>query len=61
LQRVLLPNPNALVVISNGMRAGKLFRQNPPVLNWGCWLTQVDLCNGYQMVVVIYRQLVCFA
>jgi len=23
-----------------------LHQQNPPVLNWRCWLTQVDLCNG---------------
>ena len=23
-----------------------LHQQNPPVFNWRCWLTQVDLCNG---------------
>ena len=35
------------------MRAVKtLLQQNPPVLNWGCWLTQVVLYNGYKMVVV---------
>jgi len=25
-----------------------LLRQNPPFLNWGCLLTQVDLCNGHK-------------
>jgi len=42
----LLPSPNALVAISMGMRAVKLHQQNPPVLNWRCQLTQVDLYNG---------------
>jgi len=28
-------------------------QQNPPVLYWECWLTRVDLCNGYQMVMVV--------
>ena len=23
-----------------------LQQQNPPVRNWSCWLTRVDLCNG---------------
>ena len=30
-----------------------LHQQNPAVLNWRCWLTQVDLCNGRKMVVVV--------
>jgi len=25
-----------------------LHRQNPPVRNWRCWLTQVDLYNGHK-------------
>jgi len=34
-------------------RAGSktLLQQNPVVLNWGCWLTQVVLCNGCKTVV----------
>ena len=27
-------------------------QQNPPVLNWKCWLTLVDLYNGHKTVVV---------
>ena len=27
--------------------------QNPPVLHWRCWLTQVDLHNGRKTVVVV--------
>jgi len=30
-----------------------LHKQNPPVLNWRCWLTQVDLYNGHKMVGVV--------
>jgi len=30
-----------------------LFQQNPPVLNWGCQLTQVVLYNGRKTVVVV--------
>ena len=52
LQR-LLPNPNVLVAISKGMWAIKLHQQNPPILNWRCRLTQVDLYNGHKMVVVV--------
>ena len=29
-----------------------LLQQNPSVLNSGCWLTQVDLCNGSNMACV---------
>jgi len=28
-------------------------QQNPPILNWGCRLTLVDLYNGHKMVVVV--------
>jgi len=37
------------------MRAVKLCtnQQNPPVLNWKRRLTQVDLCSGRKMVVVV--------
>jgi len=28
-----------------------MYQQNPPVLNWRCWLTQVDLYSGRKMVV----------
>jgi len=27
-------------------------QQNPPVLNWRCSLTQVDMYNGHKMAVV---------
>jgi len=30
-----------------------LLQQNPPVFNWGCWLTQADLYKGYRMVAVV--------
>jgi len=30
-----------------------LLQQNPPVLNWQCQLTQVDLYNGRTLVVVL--------
>jgi len=30
-----------------------LHQQNPPVPNWRCRLTQVDLYNGRKMVVVV--------
>jgi len=49
----LLPNLNALAVVSNRMQAVKLFKQNVPVLNWGYRLTQTDLYNGHKMVVVV--------
>jgi len=45
----LLSNLNALVAVSKGMQAVKLHQQNLPVLNWRCWLTQVDLYNGRKM------------
>ena len=35
------------------MWAIKLLQQNPPVLNWGCWLTQVFLYNDRNMVTVV--------
>jgi len=31
-----------------------LHQQNPPVLHWRCWLTQVDLYNGRKTVVVVF-------
>jgi len=30
-----------------------LHEQNPPVLNWKCRLTQVDLYDGRNIVVVV--------
>ena len=43
-----------MVAISKDMWAVKhLHQQNPPVLNWRCQLTQVDLYNGHKMVVVV--------
>ena len=30
-----------------------LHQQNPPILNWRCRLTQVDLYNGHKTVVVV--------
>jgi len=50
----LLRNPNALVAVSKGMRAVKLCTNKIlQVLNWRCWLTQVDLHNGRKMVVAV--------
>jgi len=34
-----------------GKGSKTLQQQNPPVLNWRCWLMQVDLYNGHKMVV----------
>ena len=34
-------------------RSKTLLQQNPPVLNWGCRLTQVVLYNGRKTVVVV--------
>jgi len=33
-----------------------LHHQNPPVLNWRCWLMQVDLCFGCKTVAVVVMQ-----
>ena len=53
LQR-LIPDPNALVAVSKGMRAVKLCTNKIlQVLNWRCRLTQVDLYNGRKTVVVV--------
>jgi len=53
LQR-LIPDPNALVAVSKGMRAVKLCTNKIlQVLNWSCRLTQVDLYNGRKTVVVV--------
>ena len=30
-----------------------LHQQNPPVVNWRCWLTQVDQYYGHKIVVVL--------
>jgi len=43
---------NALVVVSRGIRTVKLLQQNPPVLNWRCWLMQVVLYIGRKATVV---------
>jgi len=32
----------SLVVVSKGMQPVKLLQQNPPVLNYWCWLMQVS-------------------
>ena len=41
---------HALADVSNGMLGAKLRSNNPSVLNWGCWLTQVVLYNGHKTV-----------
>jgi len=42
------------VAVSKGLRAVKLCTNKiPPVLNWRCKLTQVDMYNGRKMVVVV--------
>ena len=38
-----------------------LHQQNAPVLNWRCWLIQVDLYNGREMVVVFVDSQKAFA
>jgi len=38
---------------STSLRYAMAVGKNSPVLNWGCWLTQIDLINGRQMVVVV--------
>ena len=35
------------------MGSKTVHQQNPPVLYWRCWLTQVDLCNGRRTPVVV--------
>ena len=44
-----ISNLNVLVAVSKSMWAVKLLQQNPPVINWRCWLTQVDLYSGHKM------------
>ena len=34
-----------------------LHQQDPPVLNWRCRLTQVDLYNGHKTMVVVVGML----
>ena len=34
-----------------GMWPVNIRSKNSPVLNWWCWLTQDDLCNGHKMLV----------
>jgi len=36
-----------------------LHRQNPPVLNWRCQLTQIDLNNGCKTVIVVVVYYTC--
>ena len=36
-----------------GNRVRATFTLPLPFLNWGCRLTQVDLCNGHTKVVVL--------
>jgi len=47
LQR-LVPNPKALLASARAWD-----QQNPPVLNWRCRLTRVDVYNGCKTVVVV--------
>jgi len=30
-----------------------LHQQNPPFLNWKCWLTQADLYNGHKTAALV--------
>ena len=47
----LLPNLNVLAAITKGMWAVELCtNKNPPVHNWECQLTQVDLYSGCKTV-----------
>ena len=65
LRRILaspIPNLNALVAVSNGMRAGSkaLLQQNLPVLNCGCRLRQADLYSSIVVVVVVVVVSFCY-
>jgi len=35
------------------MGSKSLLQENPPVLNCGCWLTQIVLYNGHKTVLVV--------
>ena len=47
----LLPNPNALVAVSEGMRAVQLCPTNSSFLTGGAGITQVVLYNGHKAAV----------
>lgn len=49
-----LTNLNARVAISQVA----VVKQNPCVLNWGCWLTHVDLYNSHEVVIVVQTVLI---
>ena len=53
MRKTLLPNPNAPVAVSKAFGSKTLLQQNPPVLNWECRLTQVDLYSSRKTVVVV--------
>jgi len=38
-----------------------LLQQNPPVLNWGCWLTQTDLNNGCKRILCVCVTAACMS
>ena len=42
----------SLVQMQGHAGSKTLHQQNPPVLNWGCRLMQVDVYNGFKTVVV---------
>ena len=55
MRKTLLRHPNAPVAISKACVSKTLLQQNPPILNWECRLTQVDLYRRRKTVVVAIR------
>jgi len=53
------PLRRTLVLSARACGSNSLLEQNPPVLNWWCRLTQVDLYSGHKMVVVAYWCCIC--
>jgi len=47
------------LTVIKSMKAVKLCQQNPPVLNWQCWLTQVVLYSGHKALAVVVYSLYC--
>jgi len=51
-ENLILCNSHVLIAVSEG---SKIFlQQNPSVLNYGCWLARVDLCDVCIMVCCVH-------
>jgi len=49
---------HSVVAVSKGCGHKTLLQQNLPVLNRGCQLTQIVLCNNRKMVVALVAAVV---